>query len=71
MIDQELLLQKLKALPADKIKRVELIMNPGAEYEGSEHEGGIVNIILEDDLYGWNVFQMNIQKNITGTSLGR
>lgn len=56
MMDQSLLIEKLKTLPANKIKSIELIMNPGAGYDNNTLEGGIINIILEDDLIGWNAF---------------
>ncbi len=55
-IPQEVLLDKLKSMPPDKIKKVEIIMNPGVEHDRDVLEGGIINIELVDDMIGWNIY---------------
>ena len=49
----ETLVGFLQSLPADAVKRVEIIPNPSAKYE-PEGMAGIINIVLERDLNaGW------------------
>jgi outer membrane receptor protein involved in Fe transport len=49
----ETLIGFLQSLPADAVKRVEIIPNPSAKYE-PEGMAGIINIVLERDLNaGW------------------
>lgn len=52
MVDQTVILDWLRSMSPEKIKGVEIIMNPGIGYGGSELTTGIVNIILDDDHKG-------------------
>ena len=54
LMSTEALMDKLKATPSSKIKRIELIMDPGARYGDENVNSGIINIIMDDDLIGWN-----------------
>ncbi|MBD5289343.1 MAG: outer membrane beta-barrel protein [Bacteroides sp.] len=51
---QELVLDKLHAIPPEDIKRIEILINPGPAYTTEEVAGGVVNVILEDRYRGAN-----------------
>lgn len=54
MLSNDIILDKLRAMPPNKIKSVEIIMYPNA-MQGQEYTSqGIINIILDDDFKGWN-----------------
>ncbi|MGP8215285.1 MAG: outer membrane beta-barrel protein [Bacteroidia bacterium] len=50
----------LRAMPADAIEKIELITNPGPEYD-AQGTGGIINIILKKDR------QLGINGTVTGS----
>lgn len=52
VISQTSVLEWLQTMQPDKIKGIEIIMNPGVRYGGDEQNAGIVNIILDDDHKG-------------------
>lgn len=50
---KEMLLQTLRSLPAENIKNIEIITNPGSEFS-ADFSGGIVNINIKRQIYeGW------------------
>lgn len=52
-LPKEMVLEMLKSLPAENIKSIDIITNPGSEYEASI-TGGIININIKRQLYeGW------------------
>lgn len=52
-IPKEMLTEMLRAMPAENIKNVELITNPGSEYTANT-TGGVININIKRQLYeGW------------------
>ena len=54
MMANDVIIDKLRNTPSNKIKKIELIMDPGVKY-GMEYAAcGIINIIMDDDLIGWN-----------------
>ncbi|MDB5285485.1 MAG: TonB-dependent receptor plug [Mucilaginibacter sp.] len=70
-LPKEMILEMLKALPAENIKSVEIITNPGSEYEASV-VGGIININIKRQLYeGWlgNMSLTSQQSNYNTTVL--
>lgn len=52
-LPKDVLMQKLRSMPPDAVKRVEIIMNPGAMEDRETQDRGIVNIILDDRLRGF------------------
>ncbi|MDN3580927.1 outer membrane beta-barrel family protein [Mucilaginibacter flavus] len=70
-LPREMILEMLKALPAENIKSVEIITNPGSEYEANL-TGGIININIKRQLYeGWlgNLSITSQQSNYNTTVL--
>jgi iron complex outermembrane receptor protein len=52
-LPREMIIEMLKALPAENIKNVEIITNPGSQYDGNI-TGGIININIKRQLNeGW------------------
>jgi iron complex outermembrane recepter protein len=50
---KEMIIQLLRSLPAENIKNIEIITNPGSEYAANT-SGGIININIKRFLYeGW------------------
>jgi len=70
-VPPQMLLQMLKSLPANDIKSIEIITNPGSEYKANT-TGGIININLKRQLYeGWlgNLTLQSSQANYNTTIL--
>jgi hypothetical protein len=68
---KEMLLQVLRALPATDIRNIELITNPGSEYNANT-TGGIININLKRQSYeGWlgNLALQTVQSKYNTTIL--
>jgi hypothetical protein len=68
-VDGESLLVFLEQFPADRIDRIEVIPNPSARYD-AEGAGGIVNIVLADDVelgLSGNVFANAGTRGSTGS----
>lgn len=68
---KEMILQMLRALPATDIKNIEIITNPGSEYNANT-TGGIININLKRQSYeGWlgNMALQTVQSKYNTTIL--
>ena len=51
-LPQTQILDYLKRISSKKIKKVEIVMNPGATYGDAAQRRGVVNIIMDDDYKG-------------------
>ncbi len=49
---QEVVMDKLRSMNPKDIKRIEIMMNPGARYGAGTLNSGVINIVLEDKYVG-------------------
>ena len=69
-IPKDMLIEMLRAMPAENIKNVELITNPGSEYTANTSVG-VININIKRQLYeGWlGVLNFTTQQGPYNTSI--
>jgi iron complex outermembrane receptor protein len=69
-LPNDMIIQMLKSLPAGNIKSVEIITNPGSEYNANI-TGGIININIKRQVHeGWfGNISLNTQQSIYNTSI--
>ncbi|AEV97238.1 hypothetical protein A4D02_17265 [Niastella koreensis] len=69
-IPRDMLMQMLQAMPAENIKSIEIITNPGSEY-ASNITGGIININIKRQPYeGWmGNLALQTQQSVYNTTM--
>ena len=70
ILPKEMIIEMLKTLPAENIKSIEIITNPGSEFSANS-TGGIININIKRQVYeGWlSTITLTTQQSKYNTSI--